>query len=384
MINEQLKVKLDEQTGTPYYEQLYQGIRANIRNGLLKPGTPFPSEREFMESLGIARTTLRRALEQLEKEGLVSRRHGVGTFVSEPRRWRTLGKIIDVGIVTWGEELGNRSKEILSQLCTEAVSLGLQVHTMRVQSTDVMALENQCSDLKLQGLISMATQKRRHLEQLAEVSIPKVILELKTAQEGLDHVVIDSFAAVYEGVNELIRLGHKEIAYVGGLLVDVDESNGATKQYKMAQDSDDRCRAYRRALEDAGLQYRPELYFELPYDAEPVNAWLPTVKAAGKLPTAFVVFSDSLANLVVNACRANGLRVPEDVSVIGFGNSIPESKSGELATGVWDSKEMARLAAQRINERATHGGMSGVSLSVATRFKPGQSIGRARATAAMK
>ena len=375
MFPEEFKLALSDQTGIPFYEQLCEQFRTGIRSGRLGPRTPFPPERELIETLGIARTTLRKALVQLEKEGLVCRRHGVGTFVADQARWRPVRSVLNLGIVTYGTRLTGYQKDVVGHLCAEALSLGMQVHTLRpAEDRDPLHIESWSQELQLQGLISMPARTRRDLEELGRVHIPKVILELREQQAGLDNVVIDSFHGVYSGVSELIRLGHRDIAFVGGLLLDHDHAPDGGKHYKLAQDSLDRGHAYRRALEDAMLPFRAERCFELPYDQVVVTEWLSKQKHSEALPTACVVFSDSLAMMVASACRAHGLRVPEDVSIMGFGNSIPESRRGELATAQYDYQELARLAVQRILERATRGGISGVTMSVKSHFKNGMSL----------
>jgi GntR family transcriptional regulator len=66
----------------PLYVQAYQSIAALIDSGNLQPGDPLPAEPALARKLEISRSTLRRALRRLEEEGLIVRRHGIGTFVS--------------------------------------------------------------------------------------------------------------------------------------------------------------------------------------------------------------------------------------------------------------------------------------------------------------
>jgi GntR family transcriptional regulator len=69
-----------------YQAQFY--LRDLIRNGTYQPGQKLPSEGIFAEQLGISRPTLREALYNLEMEGLIVRKHGVGTYVSPSSRNR--------------------------------------------------------------------------------------------------------------------------------------------------------------------------------------------------------------------------------------------------------------------------------------------------------
>lgn len=74
----------------PLYYQLISIIKRNISVGLLKPGDIIPSENELCETLEISRSTVRQAIGELESEGLVARRRGKGTFISEPKLNRTI------------------------------------------------------------------------------------------------------------------------------------------------------------------------------------------------------------------------------------------------------------------------------------------------------
>lgn len=69
----------------PLYVRLADGLIAKIESGELAPGEQLPPERELSDSLGVNRMTLRRALQVLESQGLILRKHGVGTFIAEPK-----------------------------------------------------------------------------------------------------------------------------------------------------------------------------------------------------------------------------------------------------------------------------------------------------------
>src|SRR5512132_1649736 len=60
-----------------------QELRQAILGGTFRPGSQLPTEAELCEMLGVSRTVVREALRVLEEDGLVARRHGVGTFVGD-------------------------------------------------------------------------------------------------------------------------------------------------------------------------------------------------------------------------------------------------------------------------------------------------------------
>lgn len=67
----------------PLYEQIVQGIKREISEGRLAPGTALPSFRGLAEELLVSVITVKRAYEDLEREGILYRRQGLGTFVAD-------------------------------------------------------------------------------------------------------------------------------------------------------------------------------------------------------------------------------------------------------------------------------------------------------------
>jgi GntR family transcriptional regulator len=73
---------LDESSSLPLYQQLQRKLREAIDNRMLGTDDALPPERDLAEELGVSRITVRKAIEGLVKEGLLVRRQGSGTFVS--------------------------------------------------------------------------------------------------------------------------------------------------------------------------------------------------------------------------------------------------------------------------------------------------------------
>jgi GntR family transcriptional regulator len=77
----------------PLYIQIAEGLVGQIETGELAPGDQLPPERELSEKMGVNRMTLRRALRVLETQGLVVRKHGVGTFIAAPKIARQMDAV---------------------------------------------------------------------------------------------------------------------------------------------------------------------------------------------------------------------------------------------------------------------------------------------------
>src|SRR5438132_2236253 len=68
----------------PRYHQIAGALRTRIREGALRPGARLDNQRRLAKSFGVTLMTLRQALELLEREHLIARRHGLGTLVASP------------------------------------------------------------------------------------------------------------------------------------------------------------------------------------------------------------------------------------------------------------------------------------------------------------
>ncbi|MBM4430527.1 MAG: GntR family transcriptional regulator, partial [Chloroflexi bacterium] len=74
---------IDHHSAIPIYHQLEMLIREQIRSGLWRPGDRIPTEKQLCQMYGISRSPVRQALKTLEDEGVLLRRRGAGTFVSD-------------------------------------------------------------------------------------------------------------------------------------------------------------------------------------------------------------------------------------------------------------------------------------------------------------
>lgn len=104
-------------------------LRSAIDSGLYEPGSQLPTEAELVAMLNVSRTVVREALRALEESGLVSRRHGVGTFV---RKYTILKNLnLNFGITEMiesaGKKAGTREFNVLRQTADEVVAKQLQV-----------------------------------------------------------------------------------------------------------------------------------------------------------------------------------------------------------------------------------------------------------------
>jgi len=102
---------LDNSSKVNLYEQLKLAIKNDILNGIYKEGDRLPNEKQLCEQYGVSRITVRRAIKELAKEGLIEVKHGKGTFVSKEK---LSIKILDLG--GYAENLVSKNRSFLSKV----------------------------------------------------------------------------------------------------------------------------------------------------------------------------------------------------------------------------------------------------------------------------
>ena len=95
------------------YQQIIDGLKREVSEGRLAPGSPLPSFRGLAEELMVSVITDKRAYEELEREGIIFRRQGLGTFVADAAADRSRGAKTE------------RARELLREAVREATEAGL-------------------------------------------------------------------------------------------------------------------------------------------------------------------------------------------------------------------------------------------------------------------
>jgi DNA-binding LacI/PurR family transcriptional regulator len=143
-----------------------------------------------------------------------------------------------------------------------------------------------------------------YVPMMERMHVPVVLLNNQHPSQFVHSVLIDNVAASLEATRLLIRLGHRRIAYVGD---------------RFGYHSDtERCAGYRRALEEAGLEFNMELVVQGDGKPEGGEQGMTQLLALPRRPTAIFCYNDMSALGAIRQIHAHGLDVPRDVSVVGF------------------------------------------------------------------
>lgn len=121
--NPVLQSHLAEDIDVPLYYQLVGIIKRNITGGILKPGDLLPSEAEICEIYRVSRSTVRQAFSALEAEGLIFRRRGKGTYISNQKLKRRLDNLYSFSNDMIQQGLTPRSKMLNFEKLSPSIDL---------------------------------------------------------------------------------------------------------------------------------------------------------------------------------------------------------------------------------------------------------------------
>ena len=183
-------------------------------------------------------------------------------------------------------------------------------HTLICMTNDDPEIERSYIDLLRNGLadgaiIMSSTMTEKEMHDLAKRY--KVVQCSEYVDKKSPYVTINNEQAAYDAVNYLIKSGRKRIAYCG------------VKNHMISSKA--RYKGYIRALKENGLEPDNSIIFDGDYGFR--SAYRLTeehIKAGAKFDGLFSI-SDRMASGAVNALQSCGLRVPDDVAVVGFDNT---------------------------------------------------------------
>jgi DNA-binding LacI/PurR family transcriptional regulator len=174
-----------------------------------------------------------------------------------------------------------------------------------------------------------------YLPLIERMHVPVVLVNNQHPSEFAHSIMINNVEASLAATRHLIRLGHRRIAYLGD---------------RFGQQSDtERFAGYRRGVEEAGMQFSPELVVHgngMPEGGEQAMSQL---LALPKPPTAVFCYNDMSAVGVMRQIRAHGLRIPDDLSVVGFDDLyLSQYLQPPLTTVRQPMNQMGRMAMEAL------------------------------------
>jgi LacI family transcriptional regulator len=297
-------------------------LRQRMVDGRLTAGVKLPALRKLADELRVSTNTIRLAIHVLEREGCLYSVPAVGAFVSPNYASRSPTNQITMALVTLdiGGAFEMGIARGIEQGCQER-GWGLQIYDSRLdlhlEARNLARLTHSGS----RGAIILTTGVHHNIEALFKMklaSYPFVLLDRGIPGLKVDLVESDHEKGAYLATQHLLEHGHRRVLMV--------------TEPPLATSVAARIQGYERALIDAGLEPRRE--WKIFADGRlstrgtlegrrwlgGYEAVLPTLKTIDP-PVAVFAHNAFTAWGVFEACRELGLRIPDDVSIVGFDDS---------------------------------------------------------------
>ncbi|WP_239615713.1 LacI family DNA-binding transcriptional regulator [Cohnella mopanensis] len=172
---------------------------------------------------------------------------------------------------------------------------------------------------RVDGVILLSpVDEDEYVMELKKKKIPFIMIDNSRKNPSVTSIIVDNYKGGYEATKHLIDLGHTEIAHIAG-----------PDPYLSSRERE---RGYLTALKDAGLEpFRIERgTFAMSSGYDIAMKWI----ESGNLPPAVFAADDYIALGVINACLNKGVRIPRDLSLVGFDDQIFASEFRPMLTTV--------------------------------------------------
>ena len=292
----------------PVYIQIAELLKKQIFSGELVNGEQLPGEHQLAAQFGTSRVTLRKGLQILEEQKLILQRRGIGAFVTYnmPRRHYRIA-------ILEAPAKGEYGDVVMVELMPALSSLNeCEFTVLRGANTPVEALMQKLNEHHCDGLIAIAPSGSvyKALCKPKFNTVPTVVIGLShPSLSKAGRAVVDIEPDIIgKGVEYLVKLGHRKIAY---LSCDPEDNS------MIRQRNNDFENAAKRFSLHIGKNY---------IMAEKVPSWYDAArnrvlefKRSGDCPTAILTMGTMFAFGAWQGAMEAGLRIPEDISILGFG-----------------------------------------------------------------
>lgn len=328
-------------------EQVRQYVVEQIAAGL-SPDAQLPTEQALADLLGVSKSTVRKAFEDLVAEGLIYQEQGRGTFVGSTdhpwvndQRGQQVHMIGYVGPyeaddrfmteITLGVEEGLDHDHFLL--------MNKHIHIPSLSEAEILPRLAE----RLQGMILLSTmtpEAQAYIRQLHARNYPLVLIDRYLADTPISYVTTDNVEIGKLATEHVVELGHRRIHHLW------QDHLPPQIEATLLSSVDERIQGYRSAMRLHGLE---PIVHHLQAGEQEVDAWVESLLAENP-PTAIFAMCDSLALQLCEALHRRGIRVPEDISVIGVDGNREGALYRQPLTTIAQPKFQIGFKAARVIE----------------------------------
>jgi GntR family transcriptional regulator, arabinose operon transcriptional repressor len=334
------------------HERIHAMLMVEIASGRLRPGDYLPTEHQLAEMMNVSRSTVRQTLGDLEREGVVRRVRGKGTFVTDvavPTNGSSSTQLKAFALVLPDTRIG--------YMPSLQHGFGSECHRhhrhMVVCDTDQDVYKQSDAILRLidqrvagVALMPPTTSETppHHIRPLQAQGIPVVFCHRRVAGVKAPLITFSGYDVGCTAGRAMGEKGHRVVAYFGAA------SEELANQYAIG---------LRKAIGEFG-GVLPEEYVHFgshthgpvpPEHERAVEQKLQTILRGDNPPTAIMVSFDATAESLFLGLGRLGIRVPEDMSLVSFGGAWREGAIASRLTAVTvDEAKLGSEAARVLRE----------------------------------
>jgi len=325
-------------------DRVKEDLRAKILRGDFSTSKRFPSERKLAKIYKISRITVRHAISELVAEGYLYRIPFKGTYISKDLNRLTIQLIINPPLTVsfFTEILSGIEKSISkdgNKLLLKCTNENSEIERKYLEGI---------REEKIDGLIIVSGKNSfSNIDLIRETGhiIPLVIVDIYLGEIEADYISSDDEKGGYIATKHLIELGNRKILHLAGNI-----------QHSTAKA---RLNGYKKALEEENIEFDEELIRYTDWQME--KGYFETKKfLLNKKVDGIFACNDEVAAGAFKAIKELGFSIPDDISIVGYGN-LSIGKLIEVPLTTIDQKperigtEAYKLLMERIKgERNTH------------------------------
>lgn len=325
------------------YIEIFEYYRDKILSGEMKYGERLPTEQEMGKMFSVSRHTVRQSILELEKQGYIYREKSKGAFVDKLDKDKKSKSKMIIVITTYVSEyifpfLIKGIEEVLSKNGYDILLLSTNNEKEKEREQLKKLLEYDVVGAIIEPTASaLGNTNIDYYKEISKNNIPYLMINAAYDKEKQSYVSIDDEKGGYKICKYLIQLGHKKIA---GLFKE-DDIQGIERK-----------KGYLKALEENNIEVDSTIIGKFKTFEEDfyVDGFTKSLLSKNDRPTAIFCYNDRVAMKVIKVAKELGIRIPEDLSVVGYDND--ETISNALDCGITTishpKEELGKKAAEML------------------------------------
>ena len=326
-------------------DEIRRLLLRHILEGQFEPNQTLPTIASLAKTFTVSIPTVQKAIHALSREGIIEAKRGVGIFVKrfdlQAGRGRRIG-LLHPNPSSYLLEHPYPGA-VIETLQKELQQGGFTVVPCSLEELDRLALLSSLCKLRLAGLVLFEVDSDVLISELRELRLPVVSMDYDAYRHGISSGTFNNVLGAFQATKHLIQLGHKNIAFMRPLVKAV-----LNKSISLTASDEERVKGYCVAMEDAGL---PPMIREFKNRVSIMNEELLRLFGQRPAPTALVCSADWSAQAAAQCVQQLGFRIPQDLSIVGFGGWGVEIGPGRRLTSIGvDNTGMGHAAARMLLE----------------------------------